>query len=178
MSPDDPFKRVFPDETYVPPAEADLRKQALQRAYEIARSITTEQEKAAEPAPRIDRGPLLRTVNAALAATVALWLFLAPPAWLPQGAPDHRTPEQRELGLRTLLAMEAARVTAYRDAQGRLPESLADAGGDQRAVQYTPIDRTHFTLSAHDGTTSITYDSADFAVGGSANHNGFNHHNL
>lgn len=161
MTPDDPFKRVFPDETYVPPAEADLRKQALQKAYEIARSITAEQEKAAEPAPRVDRGPLLRAANAGLAVAIALWLFLAPPAWLPQGASDHRTPEQRELGLRTLLATEAARVTQFRDAQGRLPESLAEAGESSRLVRYTLIDKTRFTLSASDGGTSLTYDSIE-----------------
>lgn len=159
MSPDDLFKRPFPDENYVPPDQADLRKQALQKAYEIAQSITTEQAKAAEPKAPVDRGPLLRAVNAALAVAVAVWLIAAPPAWLPQGVRDQRTPEQRIVALRLVLATEAARVAAYRDAQGSLPASLSDAGGDARAVQYTPLDATRFRLVASDGDASLTYES-------------------
>ena len=162
MSPDDLFKRPFPDENYVPPDEADLRKQALQKAYEIAASITSEQARAGMPAPAkppVDRGPLLRAANAALAVGAAVWLFLAPPAWLPQSASDHRSPEQRELGLRLTLAMEAARVNDYRDQSGRLPATLVDAGGDARSVRYVLIDETHYSLSASDGAVSATYDS-------------------
>ncbi|MBA4070683.1 MAG: hypothetical protein C0497_02450 [Gemmatimonas sp.] len=162
MSPEDPFKRPYPDENYVPPDEADLRRQALQRAYEIARSITTEQARktqAAQDRPPRGRGPLLRAVNAALAAGIALWLFFAPPDWLPQSGTDRRSTEQRELGLRVVLAMEAARVTAYRDAEGRLPATLAEAGGDPRSVRYIVVDASRFTLSASDGIASATYDS-------------------
>lgn len=162
MSSDDLFKRPYPDENYVPPDEADLRKQALQRAYEIARSITTEQAReveAAQSRPPVDRGPLLRALNAALAVGIALWLFSAPPEWLPQSGADRRSVEQRELGLRLVLAMEAARVTAYRDTEGVLPPTLADAGGDQRSVRYVVVDASRFTLSASDGVTSVSYDS-------------------
>jgi hypothetical protein len=162
MSPEDPFKRPFPDENYVPPDEADLRRQALQRAYEIARSITTEQAREAQAAqakPPMDRGPLLRLVNAVLAVGIALWFFFAPPEWLPQSGSDQRSTEQRELGLRVVLAMEAARVTAYRDTEGGLPATLAEAGGDQRSVRYVVVDASRFTLSASDGIASATYDS-------------------
>ncbi len=162
MSPDDPFKRQFPDENYVPPDEGDLRKQALQKAYEIAASITTEQAKAAQSsqaAPPVDRGPLLRAVNAALAIAIVLWLFLAPPDWLPRSVHDDRTVEQRELGLRLVLAAEAERVTSYREAEGKLPASLADAGGDMRSVRFVALDATRFTLSASDGPATVTYES-------------------
>ncbi len=159
MSPDDPFKRPFPDENYVPPNEADLRKQALQKAYQIARSITTEQDTPAATRPKIDRGPLLRALNAGLAVGIALWMFAAPPAWLPQSSDLWRSPEQRAQGLRVVLAMEAARVTAYRDAEGQLPATLAEAGGDARNVRYVVTDPEHFTLSASDGIASLTYES-------------------
>jgi hypothetical protein len=162
MSAEDPFKRPYPDENYVPPDEADLRRQALQRAYEIAKSITTEQAReamAAQARPPVDRGPLLRALNAALAVGIALWLIVAPPEWLPQSVADQRSVEQRELGLRLVLAMEAARVTAYRDAEGVLPATLADVGGDQRSVRYLVVDPSRFTLSASDGVASATYDS-------------------
>jgi hypothetical protein len=164
MSPDDLFKRPYPDENYVPPDEADLRKQALQRAYEIAQSITTEQAREAQAAqtkPPVDRGPLLRALNAALAVGVALFLFAAPPDWLPRGTSDARTAEQRVTALRVVLAFEAARINAYREAEGRLPETLAEAGGDARAVRYTAVDATRFTLSASDGASSLSYDSTE-----------------
>ena len=159
MSPDDPFKRPYPDENYVPPDEADLRKQALQKAYEIAATITTDQDRLLVPKPPTDWQPILRAFNAALAVAAVAWLFLSPPAWLPQGTPDLRSNEQRELGLRVVLAIEAARVNAYRDNEGRLPESLAVAGGDARSVRYVMIDDTRYTLSASDGTASATYES-------------------
>ena len=159
MSPDDPFKRPYPDENYVPPDEADLRKQALQRAYEIAATITTDQERLLVPKPPTDWPPILRAFNAALAVAAAAWLLLSPPAWLPQNTPDLRSSEQRELGLRVVLAIEASRVNAYRDTEGRLPESLAVAGGDARSVRYIVIDDTRYTLSASDGPASATYDS-------------------
>ncbi|MDQ8155621.1 MAG: hypothetical protein P3B98_13295, partial [Gemmatimonadota bacterium] len=157
MSPDDLFKRPFPDENYIPPDEADLRKQALQKAYEIAQSITTEQNKPVETKPPVDRGPLLRAANAVLSVLVAAWLLFSPPDWLPQRTPDRRTPEQRELGLRMVLAMEAARVTAYRDAQGQLPPTLADAGGDTRSVTYVVLDAGRFRLTAKDGASALSY---------------------
>jgi hypothetical protein len=159
MSPDDPFKRPYPDEDYVPPDEADLRKQALQKAYEIAASIPTDFSSPTVTRTPTDWRPILRALNAALAVTAAAWLFLAPPDWLPQNTPDVRSREQRELGLRVVLAMEAARVNAYRDAEGRLPESLAVAGGDARSVRYVMVDATHYTLSATDGSASASYDN-------------------
>lgn len=160
MTADDPFKRPFPDENYVPPDEADLRKQALQKAYEIAASIPTDFSSPAFTRTPTDWWPILRALNAALAVTAAMWLFLSPPDWLPQNAPDERSREQRELGLRVVLAMEAARVDTYRDAEGRLPESLAVAGGDARSVRYVMVDATRYTLSASDGTASATYDNS------------------
>ena len=159
MSPDDPFKRPFPDENYVPPDEADLRKQALQRAYEIAATISTDQARPLLPAPPTDWRPIVRGLNAALAVGAAALLFVAPPAWLPQRTPDVRTVEQRDLGLRVVLALEAARVNAYRDAEGQLPQSLVAAGGDALSVRYVVIDATRYTLSASDGGASATYDS-------------------
>lgn len=160
MSPDDLFKRTYPDENYVPPDEADLRKQALQRAYDIAKTITTEQARPLSERPATDWRPIVRALNAALAIGAAALLFLAPPAWLPQNTPDLRSREQRDLGLRVVLAIEAARVRAFREVEGRLPESLAVAGGDARSVRYVIIDATRFTLSATDGAQSATYDSA------------------
>jgi hypothetical protein len=162
MTPDDPFKRPFPDENYVPPNEADLRKQALQRAYEIAQSITTEQARVAEEAerkPPTDWGPVIRLTNAALAIAVAVWLIVAPPTWLPQAVRDARTIEQREMSLRLVLALEASRITAFRDEAGRLPESINEAGGDPRNVTYAVVDATRFTLTANDGASSLSYDS-------------------
>jgi len=159
MSPDDPFKRHFPDENYVPPDEADLRKQALQKAYEIAAAISTDQARPLLPAPPTDWRPIVRGFNAALAVGAAALLFLSPPAWLPQNTLDLRSREQRDLGLRVALAVEAARVNAYRDAEGQLPVSLAAAGGDVRSVRYVVIDATRYTLSASDGVASATYDS-------------------
>ncbi len=163
MTPDDPFKRPFPDENYVPPNEADLRTQALQRAYEIAQSITTEQARAAQAAetkPPMDWGPIIRATNAALALVIAVWLFLAPPTWLPQATRDVRTAEQRDISARLVLALDAARVTAFRDAEGRLPETISEAGGDPRNVSYTVVDANRFTLTARDGSSTVTYDSA------------------
>ena len=159
MSPDDPFKRPFPDENYVPPDEADLRKQALQKAYEIAASIPTDFSNPNVTRAPTDWRPMLRALNAALAVAAAAWLFLSPPGWLPRGSPDARSREQRVLGLRIVLALEAARVNAYRDAEGRLPESLAEAGGDARSVRYVMLDATHFTLSTTDGSESASYES-------------------
>lgn len=160
MSPDDLFKRHFPDETYVPPDEAVLRKQALQRAYEIAATITTELDRPAADAAPIPWRPLVRAGSATVAVLVAAVLLLAPPEWLPQRARDQRSPEQRALGLRVVLAVEAARVNAYRDAEGELPASLAVAGGDSRAVRYVIFDDSRYTLSVSDGPLSAMYDSS------------------
>lgn len=160
MSPDDPFKRQFPDENYIPPDVEDLRKQALQKAYEIAASIPTDLTRSLEPpSVPIDWPPILRAFNAALAVFAAGWLFLSPPEWLPQRTPDLRSDEQRALGLRVVLALEAARVNSYRDAEGRLPQSLAVAGGDARNVRYAIVDATRYTLSTSDGAASASYQS-------------------
>ncbi|MHB1312872.1 MAG: hypothetical protein ACYC3L_12720, partial [Gemmatimonadaceae bacterium] len=86
-----------------------MRKQALQKAYEIARTISTEHSRPVLPPPPRDWGPILRAANAALALVVAAWLWLSPPAWLPVPLTDTRAAEQRSLGVRMVLALEAAR---------------------------------------------------------------------
>ncbi|MBM3907756.1 MAG: hypothetical protein FJ363_06740 [Gemmatimonadetes bacterium] len=165
MPQDDLFKRPYPDENYVPPNEADLRKQALQRAYEIAQSITTDQAREAmakQAKPPVDRGPLLRAVNAGLTVAIAGWMLFAPPPWLPRLQTPARPAEQRVVALRLTLALDAARIIAFRDAVGRLPETLAEAGGDVRnGVRYVVVDADRFTLAASDGAASVTYDSIE-----------------
>lgn len=76
-------------------------------------------------------------------------------------------PVQTERAARAQLYLIASSLDAYRDARGRLPSTLAEAGLDARGVQYT-MEAGRYVLVAQHGVMQVTFregqDKTPFAA--------------
>jgi len=111
------------------------------------------------PAPR-SRGtsPLKWGLLLALAGLSA-YLWLAPPDWLLPSPPEPPPPALQEAGLRMEIALQARSVEAFREARGRLPESLQEAGDPYAEVEYARLDGGRYVLWMEGEVGRVEYDS-------------------
>lgn len=64
----------------------------------------------------------------------------------------------RDASLRLLMYREILRVESFKKARGRLPVSLAEAGGGDTDVGYT-VNGYNYVLRGSSGTLELSYDS-------------------
>jgi hypothetical protein len=94
---------------------------------------------------------------------LAVYLLIAPPAWVVVNPIAPPPDEEVVEGLRTGMWWATAKIESYRAANGRLPASLEEAGvnPDQAAeLDYTPRGDSTYVLIAVVGDQQITFDSA------------------
>jgi hypothetical protein len=91
------------------------------------------------------------------AIVVLLGVLLLQPAWLFPPAPLE-TPALREASVRVRMYVEMDRVEQFRNAKGRLPATLMEAGGDTTGLVYSTAD-DGYTLVGRDNGFSLTYTS-------------------
>ncbi|HEU5155072.1 MAG TPA: hypothetical protein VFU03_10110 [Gemmatimonadales bacterium] len=68
------------------------------------------------------------------------------------------TPEIQDASLRLLIYREIIHVEQFRRANGRLPNSLSEAGGGGNGVEYS-IEGGGYRLKARNGAIELTYNS-------------------
>jgi competence protein ComGC len=94
-------------------------------------------------------------------AVLAVYLLISPPGWItlhPIQGPD---PAVQEQGLRVAMYMQSQQIEAYRQANGRLPASLADLPGTpQSGVEYERQGTDEYRLRGQNGSAALIYDSA------------------
>ena len=103
----------------------------------------------------------------------ALYLLIAPPAWVDfnpiEGPPVAAQTESLRLGM----FMQIQRIEGYRLANGRLPDSLEAAGSVVvEGAEYRRMGGDRYQLIANVGETVLLYDSTESAadfVGDAAN---------
>ena len=137
-------------------------KRALIEAYEKAVKAGAEREaSAATPGkPRSRRRPLLIVSLMLLVLTLA-YLAAARPEWL---AMNRRLPESaavQDASLRLALAMQVQRIRRYQRANGRLPATLAEAGGAADWIRYERFPPAAFALHGENGAARLTLRSSD-----------------
>lgn len=93
-------------------------------------------------------------------AVFAVYLLIAPPAWVtidPIQGPDLAAQEQ---SLRVAMFLQAQQIEAYRVENGELPRTLADLSRDpvSERVEYVPRGNS-FQLVATLGESALVYDS-------------------
>lgn len=110
--------------------------------------------------PRDRSSPLHWVVLAVLFAFNA-YLWLASPEWLQPEPPPEPSLELEEAGLRIEMYMQAARIEAFREAEGRLPATLLEAGEPIEDIEYERIDARTYQLRAASERMSLEYVSTD-----------------
>ena len=131
----------------------------LLEAYETL--VKSERERqAAERASRLGPPPSrgrLGLLLLMIAACVAI--IVVQPAWLfPTSLPPD-PPELHEASLRLQVYRVVMRIDAFRRANGRLPETAAEAGAEVPGTMYTVSGDT-YTITAGIGSQQVTYHSA------------------
>ena len=69
------------------------------------------------------------------------------------------TPEIQDASLRLLIYREIIHVEQFRRANGRLPNSLREAGGGENGVEYS-MEGGGYRLKARNGAIELTYNSS------------------
>lgn len=100
---------------------------------------------------------------------LAVYLLIAPPAWVVLNPIEPPPPEEQVVGLRTAMYFTASRIEAYRLANGRLPERLDEVGASAAAgLEYFPRGAAGYQLVGSVGSETLVYDStqslADWAA--------------
>jgi len=93
-------------------------------------------------------------------AVFAIYLLIAPPAWVTIHPIEGPPPAEQELSLRTAMFLQAQRIEAYRLRHGSLPDSLADAGSPMPGVTYDRIGLDSYQLFGTNGSATLEYDSS------------------
>jgi hypothetical protein len=137
-------------------------KRALIEAYDEALRAGAERQAAeARPAvPQRRRRPLL-VVSLVLLALTAVYLVIARPEWLTLNRRPVESAAVQDASLRLGLAMQAQRIRRYQRENGRLPETLADAGAAADWIRYERFPPDRFALHGENGAARLTLRSTD-----------------
>src|SRR6267142_518784 len=137
------------------PGQPDRR--AVLQAYQDV--VREQHERPAHTDPPKTRSPfwIAMGLTAALLATLLIlqpvWLFPRPPA---------ESPALKEASLRVRIYVEIDRVDRFKGANGRLPNTLIEAGGDSIGLEYHPRGE-HYSITGTNDGVSLTYSSGSSA---------------
>lgn len=145
----------------VRPYHAKDEGQGQEAANAVAAVLkhAAEREKAAKEKPRPKRQPKWMLPLGINLAVLAVYLLIAPPAWVtvnPIEGPDLAT---QVSDLRRAMYLQAQRVIAYQVRYGSLPERLEETGSTVPGVEYHRQGVNAFQLIGLAGDETVVYDS-------------------
>jgi hypothetical protein len=104
-----------------------------------------------------ERRPPYWPVAVLLVLTVWIWIF--PPAFLRMEAPQPQPVAEEEAALRFTMYVQAQRIKAFRLENGRLPETLGEAGPPLPGMRYTVLHTDLYQLTGETDRVTLTYRS-------------------
>ena len=87
------------------------------------------------------------------------WLWIFPPAFLRLDPPPPQPIEREEAALRFTVYVQAQRIKAFRQANGRLPGTLEEAGEPLPDMRYTVLQPGLYQLTGSTDRVTVTYRS-------------------
>ncbi|MGD2069260.1 MAG: hypothetical protein PVI57_11350 [Gemmatimonadota bacterium] len=93
-------------------------------------------------------------------STVAVWVWLAVPAWMSPSPPPPMPERLEEAALRMVVYLQAQRVELFRRDRGRLPDALEETGEPLPGVRYERLDSRTFRLHAVGRRDTLLYTSS------------------
>ncbi len=103
--------------------------------------------------------PMLLALIAIPALIVALYAWVARPAWVFGPDPVRVEPARKQAYTRFAMYLAAQRVESYRVSRGVLPGSLAEMDEEWAGMSYRPLGATVFELTARADSGDIVFQS-------------------
>lgn len=153
MSDKDPVRPYHAKDVGSGKETADTLAEVLQHAAEREEASRKKTKPKAQPKWMLPLGINL--------GVLAVYLLIAPPSWVVLNPIEPPPAEEQVAGIRTAMFFTASRIEAYRQANGRLPETLDDVGATTApGVEYFPRGTNNYQLVGSVGTETVVYDSA------------------
>lgn len=137
-------------------------QEAADAVAEVLRHAKEREEAAKKKAPPRRQPKWMLPVSVNL-AVLAVYLLIAPPAWvvLDPLPPAHSTAAEAVTDFRTAMYFQGiSRIEAYRARTGRLPATLAETESTLQNVDYTVRGDSTYVLVGTIGEEVLTYDSS------------------
>lgn len=128
--------------------------------YEALLEVLEQQAQEAAHEVRV-RGPrrMYQAFLVAILLGLTAWLWLLPPGWLVPPPPEPQPIAQEEAALRFGMYLQAQRIRAFEIREGRLPETLTEAGQGLPGVAYTVLGPDLYQLTGTTDRLQLTYRS-------------------
>ena len=133
-----------------------------ERAQALAAVLRDQKRRAErEPVPpAAPRNQRARVVAFLASLVLAIYVWFGSPPWAQPYVPPAPTPAEAEAGLRMGMYLQAQRIEVFREANGRLPLSLDEAGERLPGVEYEQITGEVYRLRGRTADRRVTYVSA------------------
>ncbi len=148
------------------PSPATAEKKALLQAFDTVLKTQADEREAglrAEQARR--RAPALSRPVMGMCASVILfvaaYLWVEQPEWVFPAQAPAESMAVKEASLRIGMANAAQHVEHYRQRNGRLPASLAEAGAQSGEIGYEALGAEAWKLVGNNGPARLTLTSAE-----------------
>jgi len=96
-----------------------------------------------------------------LLSSLSGYLWVGSPDWLQPAPPEAVSVALGDAGLRMEVFNQALLIEEFRDREGRLPNSLFEAGSPLSEVEYQVVDGQAYRLAATSEVGRVEYASAD-----------------
>jgi len=144
---------------------ASPQKQALLEAFDSVLKTQAEERLAArrEAEARRNTGRIRPSilVLAVFSIFLCTYLYIERPGWLFPGAGPIESVAIKEASLRIGMANVAQHIERYRQQNGKVPRTLAEAGTQIQGMTYAPVDSTGWRLLGTHGGIELTLDSGE-----------------
>ncbi len=144
------------------PAPSPEKKALLDAFDSVLKTQAEEREMTQREAEaRRARGssrPLL-AVSAAILLAVCAYLAVFQPSWVFAPRPTPESLAIKEASLRITMANAARHVQGFSQRNGRLPESLAEAGARGADLTYSRLGASSYRLTGENGPAHVTLSS-------------------
>jgi hypothetical protein len=142
------------------PAPSAEKKALLDAFITVLKRQAEDRDTGTKKRQHLLRRPLFAGSTVILLA-VGGYLAIMRPTWVfgPSIAPE--TVALKEASLRIGMASAAQHVERFRRKQGRLPESLTEAGAPGSGLRYEPLGSTGYRLHGENGPAKAVWTSGE-----------------
>jgi hypothetical protein len=147
-----------------PPPAPSAEKKALLDAFDTVLKTQAEERDATEREAetrrraRTSSRPLLAAA-AVILLVVGTYLAVAQPSWVFAPRPTPESVATREASLKIAMANAVQHVERFRQRNGRLPESLTEAGARGDGMTFSHLGGSNYRLVGDSGPAHATFTS-------------------